>query len=103
MQQPISNARGRLRPGSSTSPAVKVTLFHADCENNGPVIDLPTTSQNPNTPAATAAGCAAARLQPFCTGFHQSEMKAAAAEFQPTSSPSNTRSNRASVFVNVKL
>src|SRR5213593_3861875 len=102
MPHPISNALGRLRPGFSTSPAVKVTLFQADCENSGPVIARPTTSQNANTPAAAAAaGCAVARFQPFAIGCHQSEVNAAAAEFQPTRSPSTTSNARATVFVNV--
>ena len=64
-EQPMINARGRLRPGSSTSPPVNVTLSHADCEKSGPAIALPRTTANASTPNAAAAGCAVSSDQPF--------------------------------------
>ncbi len=39
-------ARGRVRPGSRVSEPVNVTLFHADCENNGPIMARPSKSQS---------------------------------------------------------
>src|SRR5436190_13075527 len=101
MAHPINNARGRFRCGFSTSPAVNVTLFHADCAKSGPVIARPNTSQKANTPAVDAAGCTASIRQPFAVGFHQSEVNAAPPAFQPTNSPRTTSPRRADALVNV--
>ena len=103
IRQPIKSARGRFRCGFSTSPAVKVTLFHADCENSGPVIARPRTSQNANAPAPRAAGCTDPRSQPFAAGCHQSDVNAAPPAFHPTNRPRTTSANRAAAFVNVNV
>src|SRR5262245_17624087 len=99
----MNRARGRFRPGFSTSPAVNVTLFHADWEKSGPVIARPRTSQNANIPAAAAGGCTASIDHPFAVGFHQSDVNAAPLAFHPTNNPRTTRPNNAAAFVNVKV
>src|SRR6185295_3323601 len=103
MPQPMSKARGKLRPGFSTSPAVNVTLFHADCANSGPVIARPTIIASANPPASVRPGCASCGFQLFAQGLHHDEVYAALAWFQPRSNPTTINPTRAAVLVNVKV
>ena len=61
MTEPVPSASesGRLRCGFFTSPAVKVTLFHASAENSEPTwatattVNIPTSAMGPPTPTCT--------------------------------------------------
>src|SRR5262252_9922144 len=111
MLHPIKSARGRFRPGSCTSPPVKVTLFQADCANNGPDIARPRNINSARVtvifPAAANPSCEACGCQPFTDGFHQDEVNAALPccrpTFQPIVSPTITNPSSAAVFVKVKV
>src|SRR6185436_248129 len=91
MPQPNKSARGRFFPGSRTSPAVNVTLFHADCAKSGPTIALPSNINSAKTSSPWLDGsnqaCDAEGRHPFSHGRHQEEVKAALPWFQPTTNP----------------
>src|SRR5215470_12767108 len=103
MPQPNSNARGKFRPGSRTSPAVNVTLFHADCANNGPTIARPSiiTSAKASSPCVVGSNqtCAAVGRQPFSHDAHHDDVYAALARFQPSNRPTTINPSSAAVFV----
>src|SRR5687767_2306353 len=107
MPQPISNARGRFLPGSRTSPAVNVTLFHADCANSGPTIALPSNMSNASTINPCVAGsnqtCAAVGCQPFSHDAHHDDVYAALRPFQPSSRPMTINPSNAAVLVTVNV
>lgn len=50
MPAPSTRLRARLRRGSRTSPAVKVTLFQASAANSEPTIAPPATISASSTP-----------------------------------------------------
>src|SRR6185503_11784292 len=107
MPQPSNSARGKFFPGSRTSPAVNVTLFHADCANSGPTIARPSniTSASINNPLLVGSNqtCAAEGFQPFCHGCHHDEVYAALPWFQPIINPIRISPSSAAVFVNVNV
>ena len=71
-------ARGRFFPGSRISPAVNVTLFHADCANSGPTIARPSIISSASTSKPSPAGsnhtCDADGFQPFSHDAHHDEV-----------------------------
>src|SRR6185503_6078148 len=105
MPQPSNSARGRFFPGSRTSPAVNVTLFHADCANKGPTIARPSNINSASTTNPWLDGsnqtCAAVGCQPFSHDAHHDDVYAALAPFQPRKRPMTIRPRSAAVFVNV--
>src|ERR1044072_7104528 len=107
MPQPSNTARASFFPGSRTSPAVNVTLFHADCANSGPTIARPSniTSASTNRPwlAGSNQTCAADGFQPFCHDCHHDEVYAALLWFQPIAKPMTINPSSAAVFVNVNV
>src|SRR5216684_1740435 len=97
MTTPVPNASesGRLRLGFFTSPAVKVTLFHASAENNDPTCATPTATQTPTSPVNPICGKAAS-----APVLRQKLVKfaATAVALRPITIPTSTRPSSADVF-----
>src|SRR4026209_2597183 len=102
MPQQSNRARGKFSPGSRTSPAVNVTLFHADCANSGPTIARPSiiTSASTSKPSPTGSNhtCDAEGFQPLFHGVHHDDVYAALPLFQPTNNPIKISPSNAAVF-----
>src|SRR6185503_12579016 len=105
--QPNNSARGKFFPGSRTSPAVNVTLFHADCAKSGPTIARPNIINNASTSSPCVDGsnqtCAAEGRQPFSHDAHHEDVYAALPLFQPRNNPTTISPSNAAVFVNVNV
>src|SRR6185503_1057113 len=103
MPQPNKNARGRFLPGSRTSPAVNVTLFHADCAKSGPTIVRPSNINNASVISPCVAGsnqtCEAVGFHPFSQDAHHDDVYAALPLFQPRTNPITINPSSAAVFV----
>ena len=90
IRQPITRARGSVRPGSRTSSAANVTLFQADCEKKGPTMAAAAASANPNVVRDSDR----AREKASSGDFHASDV--------PRSSPPRARASSAASFAAVK-
>src|SRR6185503_3143473 len=105
--QPNNSARGKFFPGSRTSPAVNVTLFHADCAKSGPTIARPTNINKASTSKPSVAGsnhtCDADGFQPFSHDAHHDAVCAALPLFQPRNNPITINPRSAAVLVNVNV
>src|ERR1041385_6593857 len=88
MPTPSASESGRLRLGFRTSPAVKVTLFHASAENSAPTIATPTSRT----------------VSKFHPELRQkpSKLEATAAGLRPTRKPAATRPRIAATLATVK-
>ena len=102
---PSASESGRLRLGFFTSPAVKVTLFHASAENSDPtcatarIVSVPTITIGPPTPTCTAC-CAPspALCQKFAPKF-----AARACALRPSANPNTANPSSAETLAAVKM
>jgi hypothetical protein len=96
---PNASARGMLRRGSFTSPAVNVMLFQASAEKSEPTCATHSAISMPNVVVASSPGASATAPR----GVHRSpKLLVTACEFQPTSKPTAISAMSAPVFVVVK-
>jgi len=84
-----------LRRGSLTSPAVKVTLFHASDEKSDPVCATASAMNSPNALVATTPGATGStpRAVQKCPRF-----AATASAFQPRNRPMAMSATTPAVF-----
>src|ERR1700751_101381 len=101
---PKASDSGRLRLGFFTSPAVKVTLFHASAENSDPtcatarIVSVPTQTVGPPTPTCTACRAASPAFSQKCP----LKLAESAGALRPRKNPKSTRPESAETFAAVK-
>ena len=98
----MPNAResGTLRRGFTTSPAVKVMLFHASAENKEFVCATQIPTKSPNTVAAVKPAPTSCRLPR--TVQKSLKFSAPAPDFSPITIPRTINASSAPVFAVVK-
>src|SRR4051812_24229061 len=97
---PTASESGRLRLGFLTSPAVKVTLFHASAENNDPTCATATTTNTPSNPLSPTEGNEA-NDPVFCQKFEK--LAATACGLRAIVNPRHTKPSNAATFAIVKM
>ena len=101
LEMPRIRRGGSVRPGSRVSPPVNVTLFHADWENNGPIIASPARAASAVPPSTGRSGKAGSRDPSHWPRGSTTRCPGRTLALLPSHSPTTIRPRDAAVLVKV--